>query len=113
MYRDRNRTIIREINNLDHLTRGDIVAENDSRTTKVFSLRSFYSRTTESEIYLVLKKYATINQPDLSLMLACELGLIDKVEKEYGSLVDEFPLIHALFIDKKGKPSGIITQDFF
>jgi len=112
MYRDRNKEILGEINSLNSLQYGSIVGTNDSGQTSVRSLGKFYSDVMGRELYIGLKEYFNFCGDVLDIQVGCELGLLDLIEKNLPSFVDEFALFHGVFIDSSGEKIGVITEDF-
>lgn len=112
MHRDTNRQIIEEINACGSLTIGPVVGENDSVRTKVTSLGKIHSVSLGRDLDLALKEYDGKRGDSLNMRVACELGLMDLVERNLPHLIWEFPLIHGVFLDLGGKPIGVITEDY-
>ena len=112
MYRFTNRQILEEINRLDSLKYGTVIGRNQSGKTTVRSLGKLYSEVAGRDLSIGLKEYSTLRGDVLNIQVATELGLIDLVEENFPSLVNEFPLFHGVFLDESGKPRGVITEDF-
>lgn len=112
MYRDTNRQILEEISRLNSLKSGTIVGRNQSGKTTVTYLGKFHSDVTRRDLDIGLKEYSGKTGDILNLQIATELGLIDLVERNFPHLVDEFPLFHGVFLDKNGKPIGVVTEDY-
>ena len=72
----------------------------------------FYSNVMGQELHIGLKEYAGVSGDTLNMRVACELGLIDLVERNLPEFVDEFPQFHGVLLDANGKPIGVITEDY-
>ncbi len=115
MYRDTNREILAEINRLGSVSVGRIpIGRSERGTTTVSSLGSFYSAVLGQTAYVALKEYAESSREkdDLELRVACELGVIDLIEKNLPQLISEVPRFHGVLLDAQGKPVGVITEDY-
>lgn len=112
MYSVTNRRILDELRKLPFLRREGFVGSNTFGSTNVSSLGKFYSKTLQQEVHLALKEYDILTGNTLCLHVACELGLIDLVEKNFPGLVPEFPLFHGVLLDQKGFAIGVITEDY-
>ena len=116
MYRETNRQILEEVARLSSLKIGPIIGENASGKTTVKSLGKFYSNVLGDDLYVGLKEYGIIPEntraSSLNMRVACELGVIDLVEKDLPDLIKEFPLFHGLLLDTNKKPIGVITEDY-
>lgn len=111
MYKNTNKQILEEIARLSSLRSGKVIGRNRSGRTTVTSLGKFRSEVAGRDLHIGLKEYCGI-QSVLDMVVATELGLIDLVEENLPHLVDEFPLFHGIFLDKSGKPIGVVTEDF-
>jgi hypothetical protein len=112
MYRDTNRQILEEINRLNSLKSGTVIGKNQSGKTTVTTLGKFYSEVAGRDLDIGLKEYSGSQGDVLNIKVATELGLIDLVEENFPSLVQEFPLFHGVFLDGNGKPIGVVTEDY-
>ena len=114
MYKDQNREIIAEINQLESLKNGEIIARNSLQTTRVRTLGNFYSKVLDRDVYLALKEYNSFKDlDDLQFKVSEELGFIDLVENNLPQLLNEFPLPHGVLINQKNPNQiGVLTEDF-
>jgi len=116
MYGETNKQILEEIARLNSLKIGPIIGENASGKTTVESLGKFYSNVLGDDLYVGLKKYGMVPESSrtssLNMRVACELGVIDLVEKALPELIKEFPLFHGLLLDTNKKLIGVLTEDY-
>ena len=112
MYRDINKQILEELTGLNSLRVGHVVGKNESGKTTVTSFGKFYSNVMGQELHIGLKEYAGVSGDTLNMRVACELGLIDLVERNLPEVIDEFPQFHGVLLDANRKPIGVITEDY-
>ena len=112
MYQDTNKQILEEITRLNSLSPGHIAGRNESGKTTVTSFGKFYSNVMGQELHIGLKEYAGTSRDTLNMKVACELGLIDLVERNLPDFINEFPKFHGVLLDAHGKPVGVITEDY-
>lgn len=113
-YLARNKEVVAEVKQLFHPERGIMVGDTSKTVIAFTTLGSFPSSVLNREVFVGIKEY---QDPEINLWIIgqrapLELATIAAIAEHVVELRDGLPSFYALLRDSKGKPTGILMEDF-
>jgi hypothetical protein len=111
-YLERNRAVVVELRELWRPQRGQSVGSSSAKMS-FFSVGSYNSQVLGKEVFVGLKEYRNPNRDNSLLQFrAPEVATITAIAEHRPHLREDLPLFYALLRGAKGKPVGLLMEDF-
>lgn len=111
-YLARNKEVVLKARRLFHPERETKVGNTSSSGVSFTTLGSFPSQVLEREIFVGIKEYQQSGERKTMRRAPLELATITAIAEHIPELRDDLPDIYALLRGTKGRPIGILMEDF-